>query len=182
MESSLSIESMSMDNAKNSEETLQSLDGPFELDEEASSSKRPPRSTKPTINLEERIRCVTIECVENAISKQMEEVFSRLEELDINCENNFDRNTRRLKNMWRHHKQAVEVLDKLAAAKPDLQSKLETENDELRVEINHLRGVLQQSTDKLDELADRVRAANVEPGTAAVAVDKSKDDTLRKKE
>ena len=75
--------------------------------------------------------------------------------------------------MWRHHKQAVEVLDKLAAAKPDLQSKLETENDELRVEINHMRGVLQQSTDKLDELADRVRAANVEPG-AAVTVDTSK--------
>jgi len=165
MESSLSVDQMMARQADDENTTLEeniffdALDAPSlaqgETDDNIVDRQTAPL-VKTTVDLEEQIRCVTIDCVEKTVSKRMEQMYEHLDRLETSVDKKFRRNTHRLKNMWRHHTQAVGRLDELVEVEPEKPSELEKENEKLRIELNHLRGVLRVSSDKIDELSERV--------------------------
>jgi hypothetical protein len=74
---------------------------------------------KELIDLEEKIRCVTVECMQKQLDDQIEQVEEQLTGL-------IEKNTNRLRNIWKHHKDLVLRVAQLEQQASQNESKNET--------------------------------------------------------
>ena len=79
---------------------------------------------KELIDLEEKIRCVTVECVQKQLDDQIEQVEEQLIGL-------IEKNTNRMRNIWKHHKDLVVRVTQLEQQV----SQNESKNDERFEEV-----------------------------------------------
>ena len=107
MKSSLSIKSMMNGDTYNDNVSLSALDKPVEEPKR----DKPPMMPTPTVNLEEQIRCVTVECVEKSVANQMEHIQNQIKLLEMRVMVAVELNATQLRNIWRHHSKAVRRLD-----------------------------------------------------------------------